>query len=223
METLIDMNPVPSRHEYALWAYEDSGVEELWPDKSDFLSHYNRARDILNQQHADLHEDSFLDRFIIMCKSNSQISTQNKTPESIAEKLAQNFLNTYYSRCFVHDDVNKILPKLAGKYNLGIVSNFKTKGGIETMLKTHGLAAYFNFILVSISFGRRKPHKSIYQEAIRKSQVNTEYILFIGDDITNDIQVPKSLGMQTLFLDRYNKHNQEYKKINTFYELESLL
>lgn len=223
METLIDMNPVPSRDGYALWAYKGSGVEKLWPDYSDFLTQYIQARDILNQRHADLREDSFLDRFMIMCKNNPRISAQNKTPEDVAAELSRNFLKTYYSRCYVHDDVKQLLPKLAHRYDLGIVSNFKSAGGIEYLLEAHGLAVYFKFVLVSINFGRCKPHKSIYQEAIHKSKVSPEQTLFIGDDIQNDIKVPQALGMKTIFLDRYNRYDNHYDKIQSFSNLKSIL
>lgn len=217
------MNPVPSRNDYALWAYENSGVKDLWPDYNEFLAHYNQARNILNLRHADLREDSFSDRFVIMCKKNPRISAQNLSPEEIAAQLWRNFMQAYYTRCFVHEDVKQMLPRLADKYNLGLVSNFKSAGGIQFLMKAHGLAGYFDFILASIDFGRRKPHKSIYQEAIRKSKTPPQYILFVGDDIQNDIVVPRSLGMQTLLLDRYNIYNNKDKKIKTFYEFESLL
>jgi putative hydrolase of the HAD superfamily len=223
METLIDMNPVPSRDDYALWAYKNSGVEDLWPDYNEFLTQYNKTRNILNRKHTDLHEDSFSDRFAIMCQNNPRIPVQNKASEKITRQLTRNFLKTYYSRCFVHDDVKQMLPKLAKRYTLGIVSNFKSAGSIDFLLQAHGLSSYFEFVLVSISFGRRKPHKSIYREAIRKSKKLPEHILFIGDDLKNDLLLPLSLGMQALLLDRYNRYNKEYKTINTFYELESVI
>jgi putative hydrolase of the HAD superfamily len=223
METIIDMQPVPSRDDYALWAYQGSGTEKLWPDYPEFLTQYNRARDILNRRHADLREDSFADRFLIMCKRNPLISSQRLSPEVVAASLSRNFLNTYYDRCFIQDDVKQMFPGLAAAYDLGIVSNFKNRDGIETMLEKHGLTAYFKFVLVSINFGRRKPHKSIYREAIRKSRVSAEHILFIGDDVKNDILLPRSLGMQTLLLDRFNKYNTGYKKINSFFDLKSML
>jgi putative hydrolase of the HAD superfamily len=223
METIIDMNPVPSRDDYALWAYRGSCTEELWPDYGEFLVQYNRARDSLNRQHADLREDSFADRFMIMCKNNPRISAMKLSPEEAAAQLSRNFLAAYYDRCFVHDDVKQILPGLAAAYDLGIVSNFKTKGGIETILRNFGLSAYFKFVLVSISFGRRKPHKSIYREAVRRSGTPPEQILFIGDDPENDIRIPQSLGMQTLLFDRYDTHDNRHHKILSFNDLKTIL
>ncbi|MEJ2663708.1 MAG: HAD family hydrolase [Spirochaetia bacterium] len=223
METLIDHDPLPTREAYALWAYRGSGLEHLWPDYTDFLAEYNRARELLNRKHRNLREDSFSDRFAIMCGQNPRIKTGKMRPRMAASRLCENFLLHYYRRCFVHDDVRAVLPGLAARYSLGIVSNFKTRGGIEYLLQTQGLAAYFSFVLVSISFGRRKPHLSIYNKAIQKSRVFAEEILFIGDDIHNDIVVPQSLGMQTLLLDRYDRFTGTHKKISTFKELEYFL
>ncbi len=223
METLIDLDPLPTSDDYALWAYHGSGVEQLWPDYPEFLMEYNKAREQLLRRHSDLTEDSFSDRFVIMCTQNPRINAAKMAPRRVVARLHDNLLRFYYSRCFVHEDLQSVLPRLADRYRLGIVSNFKSRGGIEYLLKTHGLTAYFRFVLVSINFGRRKPHPDIYREAIRKSRVRVEEILFIGDDIHNDIVVPRSLGMKTLLLDRYGRHDGRYRKVASFRELGHLL
>jgi putative hydrolase of the HAD superfamily len=251
METLIDLDPLPTRDDYALWAYRGSGVEHLWPDYAEFLAEYHRARERLTLRHGDFTEDGFSDRFALMCAQNPRLKSGKITPQreaarlksekmgprkatprfkavkmrprQIIARLCENFMRAYYRRCFVHEDVRRVLPGLADRYKLGIVSNFKSRGGIETMLKAHGLARFFAFTLVSINFGRRKPHPDIYREAIRKSRVRPEEILFVGDDIQNDIIVPESLGMRVLLLDRHDKHDGRFRKITSFRELEALL
>jgi putative hydrolase of the HAD superfamily len=223
METLIDMDPIPSGEDYALWSYQDSGMEGLWGSYAEFLAEYNSARATLNRLHADLTEDSFAERFKIMCERHPLVGEQNIKPQAAAERLTKHFLQTYYACCFVHEDVREILPRLNAKYKLGVVSNFKAGGGIQTMIKTHGLAGYFEFILTSIDFGFRKPHPSIYKQAIKRSGISPPLILFIGDDVQNDIIVPATLGMQTLLFDRYGKYDSNYPKIKSFHELTDIL
>jgi putative hydrolase of the HAD superfamily len=223
METLVDMDPLPSGEDYALWAFRDSGLEGLWTDFSEFRAGYERARETLNRLHADFTEDSFTDRFTFMCERNPRIGGRDISPQDMAKRLSDRFLKTYYERCFVNEDVRKILPGLASRYRLGVVSNFKTHGGIETLLAAHGLAAYFEFILVSIDFGFRKPHHGIYNEAINRAKTPAQAILFIGDDPQNDVAVPGALGMQTLLFDRYGRHDGKHPVIRTFYDLEEIL
>lgn len=44
METLIDLHELPSRSDYARWAFQGSGVEGYWRDFEDFLMLYEASK-----------------------------------------------------------------------------------------------------------------------------------------------------------------------------------
>jgi len=44
METLIDMYDLPGEREYALWAYDGSGVEIYWNNAEKFISEFLSMR-----------------------------------------------------------------------------------------------------------------------------------------------------------------------------------
>jgi FMN phosphatase YigB (HAD superfamily) len=48
-------------------------------------------------------------------------------------------------------------------------------------------------------------------------------ITFIGDNYECDYVKPKELGLKTILLDRKNKYKTAENRINSFYELLSIL
>lgn len=62
-------------------------------------------------------------------------------------------------------------------------------------------------LIISSEVGTRKPGKAFYGEVIRHFGCGPESILFVGDDLVNDSQVPSELGFKTVFLDRRVRMN----------------
>ena len=44
METLVDLQKLPTVRDYAEWAYKGSGVEELWEDFDEFFRYNMLAK-----------------------------------------------------------------------------------------------------------------------------------------------------------------------------------
>lgn len=63
-----------------------------------------------------------------------------------------------------------------------------------------GINQFFNTVLVSDENGWRKPHKRIFQDALRKLQVKAEEAVFIGDSPLEDIKGAQAAGMKTVFV-----------------------
>jgi putative hydrolase of the HAD superfamily len=59
---------------------------------------------------------------------------------------------------------------------------------------------------VSEDTGWRKPHKRIFQTALRKLQVKAMETIFVGDSPLEDIEGAKTAGMKTIFvISQFNK------------------
>lgn len=111
-----------------------------------------------------------------------------------------------------------ILKKLQNKFKLGVVSNFS--GNLKKILNEFSLSSYFDFILDSYHVGHSKPDPELFKLALRNCDVESDKVLFVGDNLIRDVIPAKSLGMNTILLSS-NVENDvaDY----TFSSLEELL
>jgi len=166
-----------------------------------------------------MEEYELLERFEFIVHSK-QLSCQK---DEISRRLYNNYWNTYSAKCFVKHDVRATLQQLSGKYKLGIVSNFKVSGGIEELLERNRIREFFQFVVTSINTGWRKPHRIIYEEAIKKTKTHVQELVFVGDDLLCDYKAPRELGMHTILLDRNSKYLNVKDRISNLNELILLL
>lgn len=217
METLIDVTQLPTLQDYARWAYDGSGVEQYWENFDEFFQNYIEAKERIIKKLPENKEHNLIERFeeiaLLKFKNNKDIITE------ISEKLMDNYWKTYTQKCYIKGDVAKILPTLASKYPLGVVSNFVVKDGVEELLISHGISDYFNSVITSVNVGWRKPHPNIYNIALQHFKVSPWEVLFVGDDYLNDYVQPKKLGLKVLLLDRYNNFQHITERVCDFYEL----
>jgi FMN phosphatase YigB (HAD superfamily) len=81
-----------------------------------------------------------------------------------------------------------------------LVSNFTYAPAIYASLRKLGTSKYFNATVVSESVGWRKPHKTIFTEALRMLRAKPEEAVFIGDSLKEDIEGARDFGMRTIFV-----------------------
>ncbi len=219
METLIDMTEIPSQREYALWAFDRCGYESCWGNFDNFFEEYKCAVGILAGSFPEHRDYEMKKRFELIVEKRKMQAKGNE----IVQSLYDNYWDTYSSKCYVRDEVKETLHKLHLKFKLGVVSNFMVKGGIEELLERNSILMYFKFVVTSINTGWRKPHPEIYSEAISKSGVPADRILFVGDDYVCDYEGPRSIGMKSLLLDRNHRHWTLSDTISDFNELSYIL
>ena len=220
METIVDLYELPSCMDYAGWTYYGSGMEEYWTGFSQFMEHYDRARQQLALIYAINQDYEMYERIRFTVEYNDKIDTSRK--DMIAKKLYQNFWKTYRSKCYVDAGKRAVLKALSEQYRLAVVSNFKVRNGIEELLMMGGVRELFDFLIISINQGWRKPDQCIYQSAIAKAGCTLDEILFIGDDFENDYILPKKMGMDALLYNPSTNH-PEAASFRNFKELELLL
>jgi putative hydrolase of the HAD superfamily len=100
-------------------------------------------------------------------------------------------------------DVLKELQRL--QYKLGIISNFDSR--IYSVLQSLNISSYFDSITISSQTGFAKPHPEIFKAAIRAAGVPANRILFVGDNLTDDVQAGAAAGMHTILIDRNGQHS----------------
>lgn len=96
----------------------------------------------------------------------------------------------------------RLLESLAGRYRLGVVSNFDYTPTALGILETAGVARLFDTIVVSDAFGWRKPARSIFDEALRRLATPAGDALFVGDRADIDVAGAQGAGMHAVWLNR---------------------
>jgi putative hydrolase of the HAD superfamily len=72
-------------------------------------------------------------------------------------------------------------------YRLGIIANTITETEIPDWLEESGLSQYFDTVILSSIYGRRKPGPEIYLEAARRIGVDPARSVYVGDNPSRDI------------------------------------
>jgi len=116
-----------------------------------------------------------------------------------------------------------ILTKLKQRYKLGCVTN----GPASTQnakIDRLGLRGFFDTVLVSETFGVKKPDKRIYEQAARDLNLECREIAFVGDTFCTDIVGAVRAGMMPIwyFNDPLRISLSDVRRIHDFQELEDL-
>ncbi|MDH3650951.1 MAG: HAD family hydrolase [Saprospiraceae bacterium] len=121
------------------------------------------------------------------------------------DQMMDAFHQTFPNEVRLAPGVITMLNRLDGRVHMGVVSNFFLPGYPASMLKELDLDKYFDFILDSAQLGIKKPGIEIYKNAISLADIGTgnlDQILFIGDNLINDVLTPIELGMRGIHFDR---------------------
>jgi putative hydrolase of the HAD superfamily len=132
-------------------------------------------------------------------------NTSKEKAAKVSSEMLTLFFKVFPNEVRLAPGVKAMLNKIQGKVRAAVVSNFFIPGYPETMLKKFGLDQYFELILDSAQFGIKKPGVSLYHHAAKRLSLDQSAyrrILFVGDNLTNDVLKPLELGMQAIHFDR---------------------
>jgi putative hydrolase of the HAD superfamily len=79
---------------------------------------------------------------------------------------------------------------------IGLISNVNSRGQVPLNLSQYGIRIYFDPIVLSSEYGRRKPDPSIFHYAARLANVPTSACAYIGDRIARDIVGARRAGFK---------------------------
>jgi putative hydrolase of the HAD superfamily len=112
----------------------------------------------------------------------------------LAHELTYQFRQSM-GRRVVAEDGRKVIVELHRRgYVLGIISNVITTEEIPDWLREDRLAEYFQSVVLSSVFGRRKPDPSIYIEAARQAKIDPSHCVYVGDNFSRDVVGTRQAG-----------------------------
>lgn len=101
----------------------------------------------------------------------------------------------------IYDDAEPAIRALRARgLRLGIISNWDTR--LRSIVRDLGLEAKMDFVLISAEVGWRKPHRSIFEEALKRAGVTPGEALHVGDLYDEDIVGAHAAGLRAVYLDR---------------------
>ena len=122
------------------------------------------------------------------------------------------------------DEVRHCLKLLKSKhYTLGLISNYNKKGTL--LLKQFGLTEVMDFAVTSVDVGFEKPHKIIFEHAIKMADTFASNVIHVGDQIESDIMGAINVGINPVLIDR-DQINSKWSKcpvINDLGQIENVI
>jgi HAD superfamily hydrolase (TIGR01549 family) len=120
----------------------------------------------------------------------------------------------------LYEDALPVLDELRSHgLKIGLVSNGSRDLG--EFVAHHGLVV--DVAVGSRSFGRTKPHPSIFREALGALEVEPSDAAMVGDSYEDDIEGARALGIRAFLLDREERYPDEPDRLTTLLALPAAL
>ncbi len=166
--------------------------------ETDFLNAYNQS-----------YEESRLKRYnelvevtdaVWVAQALSRLGFQTDAEDLRVKKGVAVFFQDYLNSLELNQCAEQLLNQISKQYKTGLVSNFTYAPVIYAALRKLKINKFFNAVLVSEDAGWRKPNEKIFQEALRRLDVNPEDTVYVGDCPSEDIGGASAMGMKTIFV-----------------------
>jgi putative hydrolase of the HAD superfamily len=128
---------------------------------------------------------------------------------AIAEDLMV-FLETRWFQRAMRPEVPAVLQAIHKMgLKIGLISNVNSRGQVPANLELYGIRHYFDPIILSSEYGRRKPDPAIFHYAARLANVPTGECVYIGDRISRDILGARKAGYRLAVQIRHDYEHGE--------------
>ncbi len=129
--------------------------------------------------------------------------------EHVADDLMV-WIETHYYQRQMRPEIPSVLKAIQQMgYRIGLISNVASRGQVPLNLSQYGIKSYFNPIVLSSEYGRRKPDPSIFHYAARLSNTPTSECIYIGDRIARDVVGARRAGFKLAILIRHDFNHGE--------------
>ncbi|MFM1972144.1 MAG: hypothetical protein RL185_826 [Bacteroidota bacterium] len=120
--------------------------------------------------------------------------------EKLAKEMSQTYLEILPNKTHLFPYTIEILDYLKNKeYKMHLITN-----GFESVqfkkIKNSGIADYFIEVITSEASNSLKPHKDIFEYALKNANATVSESIMIGDNESADIQGGINIGMDTIFV-----------------------
>ena len=169
-----------------------------------FLNEWERLFGKFEQQ-STLSHNEFSMTEICECFMRKILGTAPKF--EVVESFRDTYLTEWSRGVNYISGVNEMLDALSVNYTLVLVSNTHHVQLVQYHLRNSGMEQYFDSIITSVEYGKRKPSKSIFEHALHSSNGMKETALFVGDSYVLDYKGALSAGISCFLIDPAKRYD----------------
>jgi len=192
----FDMDGTLVESEYTDWVWHD-GIPKLYAEKAGLS--FEEARTFVLKEYRKVGEAAPEWYDIKYWFRLFELETSWRT-----------LMERYVDKINVYPDVNHLLDRLKGKFDLILTSN-AGREFIDVEMKATGLSRYFDRIFSATSdFREVKKTPAFYQRVCEILRVDPGALVHVGDHYEFDYLVPRAVGVQAFYLDRSAQRQGEF-------------
>lgn len=161
--------------------------------------------------HAELHPEfdviAIFREIVTQHATDFTRSLPTKKVEQLPILLAETYRAASRFRLQLYPGVMDTLRQLQPKYRLSAITDGQVAHALPE-LNAVGLSGIFDPIIVSGSFGYRKPDERLFTAVLTAMKMQPSDVLFVGNDMCRDVFGGQKIGMKTVFF-KSNQGTQE--------------
>ena len=185
---------------------------------NDFLKIYNIINANLWREYRKGLRDSKninKDRFTLTAKEMGVELSNNQQAV-----IAHLFLKLLYKGQILMPDALNVLAYLKQNYKIGLITNGFANG--LSRLKSCKIEHYFDSVVCSEIYGKPKPNKGIFLQAIKELKGKPHEFIYVGDNYEGDVLGAKKAGLNAIYFDLHNFDYASFE-IQPNYVIKSLI
>jgi HAD superfamily hydrolase (TIGR01549 family) len=155
------------------------------------------TEEIVRRRPPEYHEVPSSERFH---RALERIGVGGDRRSSLARELSLAHMHHLASATELPAHQREVLQALASDYRLGLVSNFDHGATARRILSAHDVTRFFEVVLISEEFGRRKPHPAIFAEALQQLGAGVDEAIFVGDSFADDVAGAHAAGLRVAWI-----------------------
>jgi putative hydrolase of the HAD superfamily len=123
------------------------------------------------------------------------------------KNIADKTLDIWQKNIRAAEDAAFVLGELKKTKKIVLITNFDHSPHIKKLIVQTGLEKYFDEVIISDEAGCKKPSPEIFNIALKKTGLKKEKVVYIGDNIVDDISGASSAGIKPVLITRNSKSN----------------
>lgn len=153
----------------------------------------------VNERLWDLYRDNKITKNVLRGLRFEESLELNDTPmPGIGDVLNEAYLMEMPRQLRLVPGAIKVLDYLHHKYKMAIITNGFKEVQVEKLFQT-GLTKYFDKVFISEEVGAQKPHRKIFEHAVKSMNAPKKKSLMIGDSWDADIAGAQLFGMDQVY------------------------
>jgi putative hydrolase of the HAD superfamily len=145
---------------------------------------------------------------------------QHRAGGDLARRLAATYLQEWNQGVRYLDGIGSFIRGLSSRFELGIITNTHDTELVPLHLAAMGLTEHFEVLVTSVEFGVRKPSPEVFQEALRRLDVDASSCVYVGDNVEADYRGGLAVGIDTFLIDPADAHGVEgTRRLDSLFDL----